>query len=146
MSQRPVTLTDIVAGHVSLDIEGFDRIYLNGYVPALQTGGQVAGFLHWRGFPIASPAALGKISQGFRSAVRRYADSNDIPWVLFRKGDRKLDPVPDRDAGNPCGMTPLLAWRPDRGTAPLAAVPCRPSIPAAATRTRSPPPRPASMG
>ena len=29
MSQRPVTLTDIVAGHVSLDIEGFDRIYLN---------------------------------------------------------------------------------------------------------------------
>jgi ferredoxin len=25
MSQRPVTLTDIVAGHVSLDIEGFDR-------------------------------------------------------------------------------------------------------------------------
>jgi hypothetical protein len=46
-------LTGIVAGHVSLDIEGFDRIYLNGYVPKLQTGGQVAGFLHWRGFPIA---------------------------------------------------------------------------------------------
>jgi hypothetical protein len=29
MAQRPVTLTDIVAGHVSLEIEGFDRIYLN---------------------------------------------------------------------------------------------------------------------
>jgi hypothetical protein len=88
MSQRPV---DIVAGHVSLAIDGFDRIYLNGWVPALQTSGQVAGWLGWRGFPIASPAALGKISQGFRAAVRRYADSNGIPWVLFRKGDRKLD-------------------------------------------------------
>jgi len=71
MSQRPVTLTDIVAGHVSLAIDGFDRIYLNGWVPALQTSGQVAGWLGWRGFPIASPAALGKISQGFRAAVRR---------------------------------------------------------------------------
>jgi hypothetical protein len=38
-------LTDIVAGHVRLEIEGFDRIYLNGYVPALQLGGQLAGFL-----------------------------------------------------------------------------------------------------
>ena len=86
MAQRPVTLTDIVAGHVSLDIEGFDRIYLNGWVPALQTSGQVAGWLGWRGFPIASPAALGKISQGFRAAVRRYADSNDIPWVGLPQG------------------------------------------------------------
>ena len=79
MARRPVTLTDIVAGHVSLEIEGFDRIYLNGYVPALQLGGQLAGFLDWRGFPIASPAALGKISQGFRAAVRRYAEGNQIP-------------------------------------------------------------------
>ncbi len=29
MAQRPVTLTDIVRGHVSLEIEGFDRLYLN---------------------------------------------------------------------------------------------------------------------
>ena len=100
MAHRPVTLADIVAGHVSLEIEGFDRIYLNGWVPALQTSGQVAGWLGWRGFPIASPAALGRISQGFRAAVRRYADGNDIPWVVFRKGDRKLDVMrPYLDAG-----------------------------------------------
>jgi hypothetical protein len=29
MAKRPVTLKDIVAGHVSLEIEGFDRLYLN---------------------------------------------------------------------------------------------------------------------
>jgi hypothetical protein len=69
MAHRPVTLADIVAGHVSLEIEGFDRIYLNGWVPALQTSGQVAGWLHWRGFRIASPAALGHNSQAFRLAL-----------------------------------------------------------------------------
>jgi hypothetical protein len=43
MAQRPVTLADIVRGHVSLEIEGFDRLYFNGWVPALQTSGQIAG-------------------------------------------------------------------------------------------------------
>ena len=43
MAQRPVTLTDIVRGHVSLEIEGFDRLYFNGWVAALQTSGQVVG-------------------------------------------------------------------------------------------------------
>jgi len=110
MAQRPVTLTDIVAGHVSLEIEGFDRIYLNGYVPALQLGGQLAGFLDWRGFPIASPAALGKISQGFRAAVRRYAEDNQIPWVSFRKGDRKLDVMrPYLDAAERAGASKVVA-------------------------------------
>ena len=110
MAQRPVTFSDIAAGHVSLAIDGFDRIYLNGWVPALQTSGQVAGWLGWRGFPIASPAALGKISQGFRAAVRRYADSNDIPWVTFRKGDRKLDVMrPYLDAAERAGQSKVVA-------------------------------------
>ena len=110
MAQRPVTLTDIVAGHVSLEIEGFDRIYLNGYVPALQLGGQLAGFLEWRGFPIASPAAQGKISQGFRAAVRRYAEGNQIPWVPFCKGDRKLDVMrPYLDAAERAGASKVVA-------------------------------------
>jgi hypothetical protein len=93
MAQRPVTLTDIVSGHVSLEIEGFDRLYFNGWVSALQTSGQIADWLHWRGFPIASPAALGRNAQAFRAAVRRYADGNHIPWVVFRKGDRKLEAI-----------------------------------------------------
>ena len=50
--KRPVTLSDILHGHAVLDIECLDRIYLNGYIPVLQTAGQVVGFLHHRGFPI----------------------------------------------------------------------------------------------
>jgi hypothetical protein len=45
MAQRPVTLADIVRGHVSLEIEGFDRLYFNGWVPALQMSGQIAGWV-----------------------------------------------------------------------------------------------------
>ena len=64
MSQRPVTLTDIVAGHVSLAIDGFDRIYLNGWVPALQTSGQVDGWLGWRGVPDRVPGGAGQDQSG----------------------------------------------------------------------------------
>ena len=110
MAQRPVTLADIVRGHVSLEIDGFDRLYFNGWVPALQTSGQIAGWLHWRGFPIASPAALGRNSQAFRAAVRRYADGNQIPWVVFRKGDRKLEVIrPYLDAAEKAGQSKVVA-------------------------------------
>jgi hypothetical protein len=36
-----VTVNDILDGHLTLDLECFDRVYLNGYVPNLQVGGQV---------------------------------------------------------------------------------------------------------
>ena len=64
MAQRPVTLTDIVAGHVSLEIEGFDRIYLNGYVPALQLGGQLAGFLELARVPDRVAGGAGEDQPG----------------------------------------------------------------------------------
>ena len=36
-----VTVIDVLDRHVGLDVECLDRIYLNGYVPNLQVGGQV---------------------------------------------------------------------------------------------------------
>ena len=39
-----VTVNDVLDGHVGLDVECLDRIYLNGYVPNLQVGGQVVSF------------------------------------------------------------------------------------------------------
>ena len=95
MAKRPVTTVDVLDGHVSLDLECLDRIYLNGYVPNLQVGGQVVQFLAVRGFPIPSPAVVGRIGDQFRRSVRSFADSNQIPMVVFRKGDSgvtALDP------------------------------------------------------
>ena len=31
-------VNDVIDGHVGLDVECLDRIYLNGYVPNLQVG------------------------------------------------------------------------------------------------------------
>ena len=97
-----VTVPELLDGHTVLDIECLDRIYLNGYVPALQVGGQVITFLHGHlGMQIASPAVVEKIGARFRQAVARFAEMNDIPVVRFKKGIRKIDvmrPLLDRAA------------------------------------------------
>jgi len=47
-------------------------------------------FLAKRGFPIPSPALIGKIGDRFRESVRTFASSNHIPVVKFGKHDRKI--------------------------------------------------------
>lgn len=48
-------VNDVFEGHVGLDLECFDRIYLNGWVSTLQVPGQAVGFLtRHLGFPIPS--------------------------------------------------------------------------------------------
>src|SRR5215207_9372953 len=91
MTSRVVRTADVLDGYVSLDLECLDRIYLNGYVPNLQVGGQVVQFLASRGFPIPSPAVISRIGDGFRRAVCSFADSNRIPMVRFGRGERKID-------------------------------------------------------
>ena len=86
------TVNDLLDGHVSLDIECLDRIYLNGYVPNLQVGGQVVSFMTAHlGCPIPSPAIMEKIGTTFRRSVSRFAEDDQIPVVRFKKGDRKID-------------------------------------------------------
>src|SRR3989449_8255355 len=92
MATRVVTVNDILDGHVGLDLECLDRIYLNGWVPNLQVSGQVVNFLtHHLGFRIPSPAILEKIGLRFRREVAEYAAANDIPVICFARGERKLE-------------------------------------------------------
>ncbi|MFZ1285942.1 MAG: hypothetical protein WAR57_02760 [Candidatus Phosphoribacter sp.] len=91
MATRPVMTSDILEGHITLDVQCLDRIYLNGYVPNLQVGGQVVQYLRVRGFPIPSPAVVERIGLRFRESVRRFADLNRIPVVRFTKGQRKIE-------------------------------------------------------
>jgi len=97
-----VTAGELLDGHVVLDIECLDRVYLNAYVPILQSSGQVVAFMTQHlGMPIPSPALMEKISTKFRRAVESFAVSNGISWVKFGKDDRKIDvmqPYLDRQA------------------------------------------------
>ena len=107
-----MTVNDVLGGHVGLDLECMDRIYLNGYVPNLQVSGQVASFMTAHlGYPIPSPAILDKIGTAFRRAVDRFADDNKIPVVRFGKDDRKID-----------RMRPYLAAQARTGRAGVAAI------------------------
>ena len=111
MTSRVVRTADILDGHVSLDIECLDRIYLNGYVPNLQVGGHVVQFLALRGFPIPSPVVVGRIGDQFRRSVRSFADANQIPMIRFAKGERKIEK-----------MTPYLARQEKTGRSGVAAI------------------------
>ena len=92
MAAATVTVNDVLDGHVGLDVECLDRIYLNGYVPNLQVGGQVVSFMTAHlGNPIPSPAIMEKIGTAFHRSVSSFADANRIPMVRFGKGDRKID-------------------------------------------------------
>jgi len=97
-----VTVPELLDGHIVLDIECLDRIYLNGYVPSLQVSGQVVTFVRGHlGMPIVSPAVFERIGTRFRQAVVRFAEVNDVPVVKFGKGVRKADvmrPLLDRAA------------------------------------------------
>ena len=107
-----VTVNDVLDGHVDLDVECLDRVYLNGYVPNLQVGGQVVSFMTAHlGNPIPSPAIMEKIGTGFRTAVDRFAADNKIPVVRFSKGDRKIEV-----------MRPYLARQARTGRSGVAAI------------------------
>jgi hypothetical protein len=83
-------VAEIIKDHVTLEVRCIDRLYLNAYVPRLQTSGGVVDFLvRGCGQKIASPAVFGQITTAFKTRLRAWADQHDIPWVEFRKGERK---------------------------------------------------------
>jgi hypothetical protein len=80
----------LLRDHVTLACRSIDRIFLQAYVPKLQSVGLVCRFLRWqRGFVIPSSAAFGKIGQAYVEQVHRWAKANDIPIHYFAKGENK---------------------------------------------------------
>ena len=87
-------VNEMLDGHVVLDLECLDRIYLNAYVPTLQVSGQVVTFFsQHRNQPIASPALIQRMGEAFRQAVSSFAKKHQIPVIRFAKRDRQIDVV-----------------------------------------------------
>jgi len=87
----PVTINDVLDGHVALDLQCLDRLYLHGYLGQLQVGGQVIQFLSHRGYPVPSPACLQQIGDAFRRRVASFAEANHIPVVTLKAADRNIE-------------------------------------------------------
>jgi hypothetical protein len=83
---------ELMQGHTSLSITCLDRLYINGYVPTLQTSGQLCYFLrNHLGNPIPSPAVLGQRHDRFIREVKQYAEKEEVELVQFERKQRKDD-------------------------------------------------------
>jgi hypothetical protein len=50
------TIPELLNGHITLEVECLDRLYLNGYIGQLATGGGLVAFMREQlGKPIPSP-------------------------------------------------------------------------------------------
>ncbi len=84
------SVAEVLHGHVTLEVEGIDRMYLNVYVPALQREqGVVTFFRFHRGHQFVSSALMDPISKTFVVALEELAKRQKIPVIQFRKGQRK---------------------------------------------------------
>src|SRR5213592_2911109 len=80
----------LLRDHVTLKCRSIDRIFLQAYVPKLQSVGQVCTFLRWqRKFKIPSSAAFGKIGDAYVKAIHKYAEEHQIPVLYFDKKGKK---------------------------------------------------------
>jgi hypothetical protein len=88
----PRSVAQVIRDHVTLEVEGIDRMYLNVYQPKLQTEKQAACFFRYhRGQPVASSFLMGVMSKAFVEQVEAFVEQGQIPVVHFKKGQRKDD-------------------------------------------------------
>ena len=68
------TIPELLDGHITLEVECLDRLYLNGYIGKLATGPELSMFMRFQlGKPVPSPVVLGQVSERFRKAVKTQA-------------------------------------------------------------------------
>jgi hypothetical protein len=110
-----VNINDVLDGHVVLDLQCLDRVYLNGYVPKLEVGGQVVTFLtEHLGNPLPSPALFKQVGDRFRDAVRHFAETNGIPVLhLVRHVARQINArvLTMQSVGQSCAIETALFER-----------------------------------
>jgi hypothetical protein len=88
----PRSVAEILRDHVTLEVEGIDRMYLNAVVPVLQSGGGINWFFrecHGRNF--ASSTLMAPLTRAFVDAIEGYARDEALEVVTFEKNQRKDD-------------------------------------------------------
>jgi len=76
----------LLRDHVTLKCRSIDRIFLQAYVPKLQSVGQVCIFLRWqRKFKIPSSAAFGQMGEAYVKTIQQFAKRQQFPWCTSRR-------------------------------------------------------------
>ena len=88
----PRSVAEVISEHVTLEVEGIDRLYLNIFVPKLQyESGVVSFFRNHRGHTFASSALMDPITKDFIRRIDEFTVQAGIPLLTFHKGERKDD-------------------------------------------------------
>jgi hypothetical protein len=96
MMSVPRTVAEVISQHVTLEVEGIDRMYLNVYQPKLQHDRGVASFFRFhRGQTFASSALMEPISAAFIRDVEAFVERSGIDLLTFAKKQRKDDIAAD---------------------------------------------------
>lgn len=83
-------IASIIRDHVTLSTRCVDRLYVNGYLPKLQTAQQLRWFLGVHlGQPVVSPALFHRLRERFVGGVRSFVREAAIPAVRFERRQRK---------------------------------------------------------
>ena len=86
------SVAEVLRDHVELEVEAIDRMYLNVYVPHLQTVGATVGYLRkHRGQRFASTTAVAPMTEAFIRNIEEFVDRQGIDLVSFVKRQRKDD-------------------------------------------------------
>jgi hypothetical protein len=89
-------VAEILSDHVRLSVESIDRMYLNVYVPRLQSELGIVGFFRdHRGRPLPSAALMNPMTRHFVAALESFVARHAVPLVQFRKGQRKDEVMAD---------------------------------------------------
>ena len=86
------SVAEILDHHVTFALEAIDRMYLNAYVPSLQTGGGVVYFLKTQlGVRVPSTVMVAPMSERFVKAIEHFVATAGVDLITFEKGQRKDD-------------------------------------------------------
>jgi hypothetical protein len=86
------SVAEILTDHVTFELEAIDRMYLNAYVPALQTGGGFVYFVKRQlGAIVPSTHVVAPLSERFVAAIERFVKTEQLHLVTFEKHQRKDD-------------------------------------------------------
>src|SRR5271170_5351286 len=98
----PRTVAEVIREHVTLEVEGIDRMYLNVYQPKLQHDrGVITFFRYHRKQPVVSSALMEPISTAFVKNIEAFVQENGIPFFTFDKRQRKDDVAAAYRASSP---------------------------------------------
>jgi len=86
------SVAEILRDRVTLEVESIDRMYLNVYVPSLQTDFGAASFFRYhRQRPFASGVLMSAMTRAFVASIEAFVRRQDVPLITFNKGERKDD-------------------------------------------------------